>query len=225
MKFLIYTLLLVNTISLFSRDNTAIYKAINKLDYGFIDYEFTMIDDQTMGGKRLRRVSEFNPDEELQFNLNNKNGKTPSKREVRSYSKDKTNLFGKDRFLKNSDFTFKDLAMSDSYEFIEEDSGLSRFSFINRNSVIPENSEPLYGELWVDLNSQEITRIYLQNIDPMDIFLGISISNFQLDFEFTPEENSHTLIKDIDCEIVGNVLFFKIDYTSNISMMNYSANS
>lgn len=221
MKRVIIILLAISTL-LGAESNDLIVKAIEKLDYGFIDYEFIMVDDQTMGGKRLLRVSDFEPGREHPFHLSNNNGKKPSKRDIKSYNKDKTNLFGKERFLVNSEFTFKDLAMSDKYRFIEESNGISRYSFINKNSVIPDNDEPLYGELWVDLETQEIKKIYLKNIDPMSVFIGITISKFELEFEFHPQENSHTLIKDIDCEILGKVLFFKFDYLSNITMSDYT---
>jgi hypothetical protein len=196
--------------------------AIDKLDYGFIDYEFIMVDDQTMGGKRLLRVSEFSPSREVPFYLSNNNGKVPTKRDIKSYSKDKTNLFGKMRFNPDTTFSFKDLAEADSYELLEEVDGISRFSFINKNSVIPDNNEPLYGELWVNLESQEIKRVYLKNIEPLSVFIGISITTFELEFEFNPQDNNHTLIKDIDCEILGKVLFFKFDYLSNIAMSDYN---
>lgn len=195
--------------------------AISKIDYGFIDFKYTMKDDQLLNGKKDLWISEFQPGSDILYNLKTKDGKEPSKRERRRYSKDKVNLFGKDRFVEDTEFTFTDLVKSSEYYFIKNERGISHYSFRNQNSIIPQNDEPLYGEVWLNDSTNEITRVMLKNYNDLDVFIGISIKKFQLNFYFEPLDKETTIIKDILCEIYGNILFFNVDYSSTISMSNY----
>lgn len=213
--------LIILGINLYSSIPVEIEEAIKKLDYGFIDFKYTFVDDQLMNGKHLVRVSEFQPNSDIKFNLQTKNGKVPSKRDKKSYNKDKINLFGKDRFLDGTDFSFIQLVKADDYTLLDSRDGISRYSFTNLNSVIPENDTPLYGELLLDEEKRDITYIVLKNVKPMKVFIGVTISDFQLDFKIEPSKTDYSLIEEIKCEIFGNVLFMDIDYTSKLYLSNY----
>lgn len=223
MKTLTLILLTSLGLTLYATVPSGIDEAIKKLDYGFIDFKYNIVDDQLMNGKRLVRVSEFQPDREIQFNLQSENGESVSNWAKKRYSKDKTNIFGKDRFTLDSEFTFRKLVEADDYKLLESGSGLSRYSFTNRNSVIPESEEPLYGELILDEEKREITHVSLKNIQPMKVILGVTIDQFQLDFDFKPSDSSYCLIDEINCLIYGNVLFMDLDYTSNLYLSDYEA--
>lgn len=217
-------LLLILSCNIFGIIPQEITEAIGKLDYGFIDFKYKFVDDQLMNGKHLVRVSEFQPNSEIQFDLLTENGKEASLRDKKSYNKDKINLFGKDRFLEDTSFSFTQLVDASEYTLIDSRDGISRYSFTNRNSVIPDSDTPLYGELLLDEENKDITYVVLKNIEPMKVFIGITISDFQLNFKIEPSISQYSLIEEIKCEINGNVLFMDIDYTSNLYLSNYRKN-
>lgn len=221
MRIVTFLLILLCSFVTFAEVPENLKRAIDKLDYGFIDYKFTMVDDELMNGKRLYRVSDFNPDNECVFTLSDINGEDPTEKEIKHYSKDKTNLFGNNRFIENSSFKFVEMAESDEYQFAGRENGVARYTFINRNSVIADSDKPFNGELWLDEESEEILKIHLKNIYPIKVFLGIKVSHVEMIFNFKTSQDKHTLIDEIESIIYGNVLFYKIDYVSTIIMDNY----
>lgn len=223
LKKIVFVFFIFLGFSLFATVPNELNEAIEKLDYGFVDFTYNFVDDQMMNGKRKLRVSEFQPDSEIQFNLQTENGEAVSKRDKKRYNKDKTNIFGKDRFMLDSEFTFRELVEADDYTLLESSNGVSRYAFTNDNAVIPESEEPLYGELLLDEEKREIIHVSLKNIEPMDVILGVSISRFQLDFEMKTSEFSYSLIEEINCEIDGNVLFMDLAYTSKLYLSDYEA--
>lgn len=222
MKKIIYVFITVLGVSLYSNIPEDVEEAIQKIDYRFIDFNYKIVDKQVMNGHDLTRISNFRPGNEILFDLQSKNGKVPTARDKMKYNRDKINIFGKDRFVDDTNFTFLSLAKADEYILIENKNGISVYEFINTNSVIPENDSPLKGTIYIDNETRNVKEIHLKNIEPMDVFIGISINYFELEFEFEASDSNFSLIKGINCVIYGHVLFVEIDYVSSFSMSNYS---
>lgn len=223
MRTIIFALFVTFNCTVFSIVPLEVKEAIEKIDYRFIDFSYNIVDDQVFNGEKLVRVSEFHPKNEILFNLQSKNGKTATLNDKKRYNKDKINLFGKDRFVMGTDFTFRKLAKADNYKLIERKNDCLKYEFINANSIIPDNDAPLKGTLTIDSNTNEIRKILLENIEPLDVFFGISLSHIELEFHFEPSDLNYCLIKDIKCKIYGQVLFVGIDYVSRFSMSNYNS--
>jgi len=211
MKRIFYFIILnIYISSLFSSDYKVLDIALQKIDYdeNKFRYQTKM---SILGDKPSYTIYSFNPVKTPKVELLEIDGRKPDKSDI-------------NKFLKNmnrDDSRGINTLLGKKYTFIEEKNGLSKYSYITEESLIPKKESKMLGEVLVDLNSESIKKITLYTKKEIDITVGVKLQEFLMVFVFEDYDDEFTIVKELNMSMKGKAFFKEFSQSTKSSLYAY----
>lgn len=205
--------LLVSTLTIYGNNIDIINRAIDKIDYkkDIFKYESEI---ESIGRKKTTiKIVSFDPNREPQFKLELVNGEEPSKKDLKNYIKQK------DRESGNS--SLKDL-LGSKYTLLSNNDGIGKFSYITAGDIIPKKESKMNGEIWINMEKETVIKVLLINPSAVSITVGVSISQFQMEFNFEEFNENISVLSTMNMSMKGKAVLVEFDQVSRSKMYNYT---
>ncbi len=209
---LLFILIIVN-LGLFSEHLDKLNIALSKLEYDKDLFSYELETEQINKNKKDISKVIFNPDSDPQYKLVLKNGSIPTESEIKEFYKNSNNSG------RNSEF--EDI-LGERYNFVTIEDGLELYEFITKRDVIPKKKSRMNGKLWLNPDSETISRILIYNSDKIDITLGVELNVFTLEFTFNEYSREISVIDNMNMHFSGKAVFLEFDQESRSKIYNYT---
>ncbi|MGL1892006.1 MAG: hypothetical protein OCD02_10285 [Spirochaetaceae bacterium] len=206
-------LLILTASTIFSNNIAVLNRAMDKISIDDNKFSFELTTKTIEDDKTDIITVSFNPQDNPQYQLLLKNGEKPTQKEIKAYYKE----------LEEEDESGMDgMFGDDNYVFISEEDGIMQYSFDTVLDFMPGKASKMTGLIWVDEKLEIITKIKLINEEKMKIALGISLSEFVLEFSFEPFNNELCVMTSTNMDMKGKAVLFDFEMRSISRMYNYA---
>ncbi len=211
-KILIIGLLSIPFLS-FSSDLAIVENAMSKISEGEDDFRYkysvqTIEDDQIS-----TIIARFDPLTSPKHSLVKVDGKTPSKKEIKTFYK---NLNDEEESNKN----FSDI-FDGKYNYITTEGEISSYSYTAKMELMPGKQSLLNGKVWINNNKEEVVKVVLENKKDIKVQTGVKLKNFQLEFNFVKYSSDISVVDEMKMNVEGKAFVVKFNQQTINKMYDY----
>ncbi|MGL1894177.1 MAG: hypothetical protein OCD02_21285 [Spirochaetaceae bacterium] len=198
---------------LFANNMDVLDRAVKKMDFDQNRFSYMSSIETISKDKSDIKIVSHNPNSDPVETLVKVNGNTPTKKEIKKFYK-------KNKPGKNEDSKTEDI-LGETYTLVSEDNGIAHYKYTT-DTMIPKIDVNLYGELWLDLENEIITKIVISNREKLPVAIGVNLTEFYMEINFEAFDKNTSIANKMIMKIAGKAIAFVFGEESISTLYDYT---
>lgn len=206
---LLLSLILI-TLTLGAQSDIKLERAIEKINYEGDLFSYNSNSIILEDEKKSVREVKYNPLSEPKYELLSVNGEEPTKKEVKKFLKE----------VEEEDDGSLNGFLGASYNKIFDDGKTAKYTYITKESFMPNKDYLLDGEITIDLVKEEVISIKLVNPEEYSI-MGAKLKKMEMEFYFDRYNENYMVLSSMNFDMNGKFLMKEFSQSSQTTIYNY----
>ena len=211
-KSIVFLFFIVSSLTI-ANELEILERAFKKIDYDKNLFSYMSVTEENNGKEINITKFSFDPNSKDLYDLISINNEKPTKKQYKNFLKEQEKRNGDDE---NDDFIF-----GEEYKLESVSNGIAHFTYITQEDMIPKKDSKMNGEIWCDLENEEIKRLVVKNKDKINIIVGFAITSFNMELIFTPFNSELSVVTQMNLDITGKAFVANFNQISKSSLSEY----